>query len=128
MEILHTALRPTRGAAVAVAVIQKSHNLLRFAGIGNIAATIRTNGATRSLVSLNGIVGHQVRTIQEFQYEWPKGSMLVMHTDGLTSRWNLEQEPGLAHKAPAIIAAVLARDFARERDDRCALVVRETMT
>jgi anti-sigma regulatory factor (Ser/Thr protein kinase) len=125
LEILHAALRPTRGAAVAVAVIQKARRLVRFAGIGNIAATIRGAEGTKSLVSLNGIAGHQVRTMQEFQYDWPRAATLIMHSDGLTSRWNLEQEPGLAQKAPAIIAAVLARDFARERDDRCALVVRE---
>jgi hypothetical protein len=31
----------------------------------------------------------------------------------------------LVNRHPAIIAAVLARDFARERDDRCVVVVRQ---
>lgn len=124
LERMHLALRPTRGAAVAVTVVNPSQRAVRFAGIGNIAATIRFDGETKSLVSLNGIVGHQVRSFQQFRYEWRTGSTLVMHSDGLTSRWSFDHDPALSHKEPAIIAAVLARDFARERDDRCVLVMR----
>lgn len=125
LERMHAALRPTRGAAVAVTVIRPSTGAIRFAGVGNIAASIRTEEESKSLVSLPGIVGHQVRSMQEFRYEWRPGSLLVMHSDGLTSRWNMDQEPGLALKEPAIVSAVLARDFARDRDDRCVLTVRE---
>jgi anti-sigma regulatory factor (Ser/Thr protein kinase) len=124
LERMHAALRSTRGAAIAVAVISPKQGAVRFAGIGNISASIRQNDASKSLVSLSGIVGHQVRSYQEFRYDWQQGATLVMHSDGLTSRWTLD-EPGLVNRHPAIIAAVLARDFARERDDRCVVVVRQ---
>jgi anti-sigma regulatory factor (Ser/Thr protein kinase) len=125
IERMQAALRPTRGAAVAVAVIHPRQETLHFAGVGNISATVRFDGKTKSLVSLNGTVGHEVRRVQEFRYEWRKESSLVMHSDGLTSRWSLDQEPGIDARHPTILAAVLARDFARERDDRCVVVVKE---
>jgi anti-sigma regulatory factor (Ser/Thr protein kinase) len=125
LERMHAALKPTRGAAVAVARIHPRERELQFAGIGNISASIKHQGDSKSLVSASGIVGHQVRAYQEFRYEWRPGAMLVMHSDGLSSRWTFDPSGGLAMRHPAIIAATLERDFARERDDRCVLVVRE---
>jgi anti-sigma regulatory factor (Ser/Thr protein kinase) len=125
LERLHVALKPTRGAAVAVALIRPRDRVLRFAGIGNISASIKSGSESKSLVSASGIVGHQVRAYQEFRYEWQPDSTLIMHSDGLTSRWSFDQTGGLATRHPATIAAALGRDFARERDDRCVLVVRE---
>lgn len=51
--------------------------------------------------------------------------MLVMHSDGLGTRWSLDHYPGLKAAHPALIAAVLYRDFCRERDDVTVLVIRE---
>jgi hypothetical protein len=47
-----------------------------------------------------------------------------MHSDGLTSRWKLADYPGLSHRVPALIAAILYRDFKRGRDDATILVAR----
>ena len=43
--------------------------------------------------------------VQEFAYPWSKNNILVMHSDGLTTRWNLDQYPGnLGTKPPSMIA------------------------
>jgi len=44
-------------------------------------------------------------------------AMLIMHSDGIGTRWDLERYPGLPQRHPALIAAVLYRDHARGRDD-----------
>jgi hypothetical protein len=125
LERIHEALRPTRGAAVAVGEIDRSRQLLRFAGLGNIAGTILANGATRSVVSHHGTAGHDVRRIQEFTYPWPAGAVLVLHSDGLTSRWTMDPYPGLLERHPMLIAAMLYRDCRRARDDTTVVVVRD---
>jgi hypothetical protein len=51
--------------------------------------------------------------------------MLIMHSDGVATRWNLEQYAGLASRHPALIAGVLYRDFTRGRDDATILVMRD---
>ncbi len=118
----HTALMSTRGAALAVAKIDHAAGVLRYSGSGNIAAQILTDGKARSLVTMNGTPGHSMGTVQEFTYDWAPESMLLMHSDGLATRWSLADYPGLARRHPSLIAAVLFRDFSRRRDDATVLV------
>jgi anti-sigma regulatory factor (Ser/Thr protein kinase) len=125
LERIHHALRPTRGAAVAVAAVDREKGLVRFAGIGNIAGTIVSGEKTRSVVSHHGTAGGAARRIQEFTYPWNGGDLLVLHSDGLTSRWTLAAYPGLAQRHPALIAGVLYRDHRRGRDDTTVVVLRE---
>src|SRR5262249_44389299 len=76
---MHDALRATRGAAASVAVLQPERALCTYCGIGNIAASIRSNGTSRCMVSHNGILGHQVRKIQDYTYPFPRGALCVAH-------------------------------------------------
>jgi anti-sigma regulatory factor (Ser/Thr protein kinase) len=121
---IHGALAKTRGAAVSVAEIVHDDGVLNYAGAGNISAVCYYAGKTKSIVSMNGTVGHSVAKFQQFSYPWEKNSLLLMHSDGLTTRWNLDQYSGLASRHPALIAAVLYRDFIRGRDDATILVTR----
>ena len=50
---------------------------------------------------------------------------VVLHSDGLSSRWNLGTYPGLARRHPMLVAGVLYRDFGRRTDDAAVVVVRE---
>lgn len=113
----HDALKKTRGAAAAIADISREKRTLAFAGIGNISATVIDTGSRRGIASHNGTLGHQMHKIQEFTVPWNDDSILIMHSDGLGSKWDLNSYPGLATKHPSIIAAMLYRDFQRERDD-----------
>ena len=78
----------------------------------------------RQMVSFPGTVGHELRKVRQFTYDFPPGAMIVFHSDGIVSRWSLEPYPGLAAKDPALIAAVLYRDFHRERDDATVVILR----
>jgi anti-sigma regulatory factor (Ser/Thr protein kinase) len=59
IESAHLALRSTRGAALAIAEIDFQQQSVRFAGIGNIAASIDSATEHHNLVSYNGTVGHE---------------------------------------------------------------------
>ena len=39
--------------------------------------------------------------IQEFRVEWPNDGILILHSDGLQSRWDLSSYPGLLARHPA---------------------------
>lgn len=123
MQAAHDALRPTRGAALATARIDFEAAELRFAGVGNIAGCV-IDGGRRALVSHNGIVGHNMRKVQEFVMPFPPGAVCIMHSDGVQTQWDLDKYPGLAGRSPALVAAILMRDFIRGRDDAMVLVVR----
>lgn len=123
---LHDALQKTRGAAVAAARIDTAQRQVAFAGIGNIGAAIVSSAGRHNLVSHNGIVGGAVRRVHQFTYEWPAApALLVMHSDGLSERWDLERYPGALARDPALIAGLLYRDHGRARDDATVAVVRQ---
>jgi anti-sigma regulatory factor (Ser/Thr protein kinase) len=123
MARMHAALRPTRGAAVGVARVEPEAGLVRYCGVGNISTAILGAEQPRHLVSQNGTVGRDIRRIQEFTYAWPADGLLVLHSDGLGTRWRLQDYPGLASRHPSLIAGVLYRDFRRGRDDATVVVV-----
>lgn len=124
LQDIHDALRKTRGAAVAVARINDAKGLVSFAGVGNVSASIISPGLSRSMASHNGTVGHHMPRVQEFTYPWNADSILVMHSDGLVSRWDLDRYPGIWSKHPSVISALLHRDFCRRRDDVTVLAAK----
>ena len=110
--------------AAAIAAINNEKRTLSFAGLGNISATIIGGEKRRGLASHNGTLGHQMHAIQEFTLPWADDSVLIMYSDGLISRWDLDRYPGIIGKHPSLIAAALYRDFDRERDDVTVLVAK----
>ena len=123
---IHGELRWTRGAAAAVAAIDWDEGSVRFAGVGNISGFVSTCENTRNLVSHNGIVGSTLRRVQEFTYPWEDNSVLVMYTDGFSSRWNLCTFPGLVRKHPALVSAMLYRDNWRGTDDAAIVTIKKS--
>jgi serine/threonine protein phosphatase PrpC len=123
---IHEALKKTRGAVAAVAEILPRDGTLVYAGVGNISAVMLSRGTSRSFVSHNGTLGVATSRIQEFKSEWPADGVLVVHSDGLHSRWDLSSSsyPGLLARHPALIGGALLRDFRRERDDASVVVVK----
>ena len=124
LEEIHAALRPTRGAAVAVAALDPRRRVVEYTGLGNIAGAVVGDGPMRHMVSHNGIAGHEARRLNEFSYPWPDGALIVLHSDGLGTHWDLGRYSGLIQREPSLIAGVLYRDFARRRDDVVVVVAR----
>ena len=122
LERAHRRMSHTRGGAIGV--VQVRGQVAWFAGLGNIAASILSDGSRKSMVSVPGIAGHQVRTIRQFEYQVPPGAAVVMHSDGITSRWEAAALPGLADKDPLLIAAVLLAEAGIHRDDVGVLVLK----
>lgn len=124
VQAIHDALRGSRGAAVAVARIDPGRGVIAYSGIGNVAGAVVSGGGTKHLVSGNGTAGHNAARINEFTYPWSDDALLVMHSDGLGSRWQMERYPGLASHHPALVAGILYRDWSRGRDDVTVVAVR----
>lgn len=120
----HAALRPTRGAAMAVALLDPDQRTLHYAGIGNISGVVIRGDGQKHLLSLAGIVGHNIRKIQPVTHPWDEESVLVMCSDGLSTHWNAADDPELIHQPASIIAAVLYRDHQRGRDDATVVVIK----
>jgi anti-sigma regulatory factor (Ser/Thr protein kinase) len=126
LSALHGALQETRGVVAGIAEINWDTRELRWAGAGNIGGTlVPVEGKASGLVSHIGTVGQKVTRFQGFTHPWPDEGLLILHSDGLSSGWELESYPGLTRKDPSLIAGVLYRDFTSRQDDVAVLVGRE---
>ena len=76
------------------------------------------------MISHNGTLGHIAKRMQAFDYPIAGPPVVVLHSDGLGTSWQLEKYPGLTACDPALIAGVLYRDFNRGRDDVTVLAFR----
>jgi hypothetical protein len=125
LELSHRALRSSRGAAVAVAKIDRARGKLTFSGVGNVSGQIYSGSASSAhLVSVNGTAGHESQRIREFSYAWPDNGILILFSDGLATTTGLEAQPRLALRDPSLIAGVLYRDYNRGQDDSTVVVAK----
>jgi hypothetical protein len=121
---LDQRMSSTRGAAVAIGHVDLHARRVTYAGIGNIAGRLIGSARPRGLVSMPGIVGHNVRGVRELVYDLDADSWLVLHSDGLTDKWTLGDYPGLLGCSPLVVSATLLRDAAVRRDDAGVLTCR----
>jgi hypothetical protein len=119
---IHAALRSSRGGAVAVADLAPAERRVRFAGLGNIAASVVLGDRKQGMISVPGIAGYQARTIRAFDHELPAGAAVVLHSDGLTEKWRPGQWTALFESTPLVIATALVRDAGVRNDDASVLV------
>jgi hypothetical protein len=121
---VHVQLRSTRGAAVAVAQVDRDDDDVVFSGAGNISGRLISGVVDRTLLSQHGTAGLAIRGLRDARYPWTEHALLVMHSDGLTTRWSLDGANGLLQRHPSVIAAWLIRDHTRGPDDVTVVVLR----
>jgi len=124
LDRIHAVLGSTRGAAVAVVRYDPATRTLVHAGVGNVVVRIVEDGRLRTIPSQPGIVGHRSPRLRETVSPVTGSSAVVMHSDGLSQRWSLDDVPGVLDHRPAIACAALVRAAASRRDDASVLVLR----
>lgn len=121
--LVHENLRRSRGAAVFA--LNNYDNNIEFAGVGNVRAVVVGAHESKTLISQNGTAGVKIGTVRSLTEKWDGYGYLVLHSDGLNSRWDLNSYPEIFGKHPSIIAAVLYRDANRNTDDSTVVVIRK---
>ncbi|HZP23489.1 MAG TPA: SpoIIE family protein phosphatase [Terriglobales bacterium] len=124
LSYIDDGLKKTRGAVAAIAEIRAAEKILTYGAVGNTMCTLLSRQTSRNLMSHNGTLGVASPRIPEFRIDWPDDGILVMHSDGLASRWDLSTYSGLLARHPAVIGGALLRDFRRQRDDASVVVVK----
>ncbi|MEU0256668.1 ATP-binding SpoIIE family protein phosphatase [Streptomyces sp. NPDC006184] len=108
---LHVVLRPTRGAAVTVAQVDADRAELSLAGVGNVSARVRSGDGWTSHVAHPGIVGaYFPAQVPVRRLPWRRDSLLVMHSDGLPSRWAPPEDTRLLAHDPSVVAGAILRE------------------
>lgn len=120
----HAELRTTRGAAVAVLQLDAQAGSLCSSGAGNITTRMVSGDSDKTVLTQHGTAGVQIRTPEDTRQAWPPYALLVVHSDGIETRWNAQRLMPVLGRDPSLAAAILVRDHSRGRDDATVVVMR----
>lgn len=117
------ALRPTRGAAMSLVRIDPDGSLEQ-AGIGNTQVRIhRVRGKHQRLSGNHGIVGGGYRQLHLHSDRLQPGDLLILHTDGISDKFDLSAYGSLLLN-PSLLAYRLLADWGKALDDAAVMVCR----
>jgi serine phosphatase RsbU (regulator of sigma subunit) len=122
LALCHRALVGTRGAAISIAVIDPSSAELTYAGVGNVEGRVRQGDREQRLTIYRGIVGKAMPTVRPFTVALETDWLLLMHTDGISSRFVLPRTLPLGDGAPQTLAERLLQDAGKAIDDATMVV------
>ncbi|MFW9996459.1 MAG: ATP-binding protein [Candidatus Odinarchaeota archaeon] len=119
------ACRSTRGVVMALVRFNWSERRVIHASIGNITTKIISDQKPVHLTIRRGIIGVNAPLPQINEYLWEPGQIMILFSDGLTSRWDWKDFSYLASQKAEAIARELLKKLAKYNDDVTVLVVKE---
>jgi hypothetical protein len=122
LRLCHRALAGTRGAAISVAAIDLVAARLTYAGVGNIEAHLRQRGQRQRPIAYRGIVGYALPTIRPAEFTLEADWLLVMHTDGVSARLDLDCLVEFTDRQPQALADAALRRVRQQTDDATVVV------
>lgn len=120
---LHAHLHMTRGVAAGLTKINRTANQLLFCGIGNIEARIIGEPPMHP-ASLEGIVGMSLRKAKKFEYRYNSLKAVVLHSDGISSKFNLSDYPAI-YEQPQNVAEQILIEWGKKHDDATIIIAVE---
>jgi len=120
----HQALKGTRGAVIALTRISFVESTVTFVGVGNIGIHVRSTAPIKP-ISKNGIVGYRLPRLKEFAYPYTPGDIFVLHTDGISNRFTLDNAMWMQEAQDVqTLADEIAQNFGKENDDLTVIIAR----
>ncbi|MBN9517494.1 SpoIIE family protein phosphatase [bacterium] len=116
--------RGTRGVVMALARFDRDRSAVSFASIGNIEVRVLGSPEPVNFIVRRGILGGEAPKPVVTDHPWQPGWLFVLHSDGLTTRWQWEDVRDLADSPAPALATGLLRRLAKEDDDATVIVVR----
>lgn len=116
--------RNTRGVVVAIARFDWFHEELTFASVGNIEVRVFDSPEKFNFIVRRGIVGSNAPNPVVTHHKWHAGNVMVLHSDGLSSRWKWKDFSLFKNKPAQAIAGQILRTLTKGHDDATVVVVK----
>jgi hypothetical protein len=111
------------GAMMAIMRLDQERHTLEFAGVGNIRFLAHSHEIIQPITRF-GYLGVRLPSLREFHFPLSEGDLFFLHTDGISSRFHLQNHPQDLRKSPQTLADLLMKQYVKEHDDATAVVVR----
>jgi anti-sigma regulatory factor (Ser/Thr protein kinase) len=120
---IHTKVKKSRGLVATIASAEYATQEWTICGIGNISTRIYDGLENKTYTPYNGIIGHNIpRTLNSTKHPYKKHQIIIMHSDGLRTRWSLNDMASILKQHSGVIAAALLKENIRGTDDASILV------
>ncbi len=113
------ALGGTRGAAITVVRIGQAPGEFEHVAVGNVELAARSQEPIRP-ITCPGIVGGDFRKAQVSVHPLHPGDRIAICTDGISSRFRLDE---LSGGAPQSVAQRILDQYGQSHDDATCLVI-----
>ena len=120
MNLCHKGIRGTRGAAATLVKINPTEGVLQHLGVGNVEVV--TYGQKIAPINSPGVLGGgQIRMLKESEYRFSSGGLMVIHSDGISNRMELDK---LEQEEAQGIAEEIIERWGKDHDDAsCAVIL-----
>jgi phosphoserine phosphatase RsbX len=115
MQVLHAQLRGTRGAAATVCVLRG--RTMESCAVGNVQ--LSCFNAAVPLVLSSGVLGLRVAKFRVCEASWQKGARIAMFSDGISSKFRLDESRNLAPRE----ACKLTMERHRKQEDDSTILI-----
>lgn len=122
----HENLQQTRGAAIALAVIEISSQHMTWGGVGNVEGLLVGGGGAKPrhkqyLTNRGGVVGYRLPAVRTSLLPILSGDLLIFATDGIDECFTLGE---LQSGVPNVMARAILDRHGKATDDALVLVLR----
>lgn len=118
--------RGNRGVVMLLARFNWDAAEVTLGSVGNITLRVCHSTESRHLVSKRGVLGANAPSPKIAAWEWEPSSVMVLHSDGLTSRWSCDDVSLRDGRPVTVTANALLRSLSSADDDATVLVIRGT--
>jgi negative regulator of sigma-B (phosphoserine phosphatase) len=120
---LHAKIKRSVGAVIAASLLDRKTGKLRYIGVGNIVVRKFGSSSVR-IVSRSGIIGYAMPTPKEEIMQLYDDDILILHTDGIISHFELGEYPELLKDDAKTVATHIINKFGKAEDDAACIVLR----
>jgi hypothetical protein len=103
--------------------VDPARESVSFAGVGNIGVKVFSPTSIKP-ISRNGIVGYRMNNVREFSYTYTDGDVFILHSDGISSRFAVDENWVRDPKTDLQQVAQEIADAYGKDDDMTVVVVR----
>lgn len=122
---IHSTVKKTRGLVGTVVTFDYKAKEWCICGVGNIFTKITNFSESKNYMSYNGILGHNIPgTIKEQRTKYEQGQYLIMCSDGIKTKWELNNYHGIYKNDLSTITAAIHRDHTRNTDDAAVVITK----
>jgi len=118
----HRELVKTRGAVIGLVRINFTTMFVDWVGVGNVILQIIRGHKSIRPISVNGIVGINLRRLKPDTVEYTQSDLLLLFTDGISDSRGILKFLQTSNSGPQALANDLGNNFSKRHDDATMIV------